>query len=348
MATSAVATWFTVIQDDSELLAALDFCREEKCDYLVLGEGSNSVFISDLDVLVIANRIGGAGQIQNLFQSTAIRVVHESSDEIDLCIGAGVNWHQFVSESVKKGYFGVEKLALIPGMVGAAPIQNIGAYGSEVKDVLLSVRAFDTLKECFVELSNDECHFSYRDSIFKQQTDRFIVTHVTLRLNKRFEEIALQEMYPALQKPLSGCQKITPRDVFNAVCHVRQSKLPAPKDLPNSGSFFKNPIVSQQLTADLLKRFPDMVNYPAGKNVKLAAGWLIQHLGLKGISADSGVGCYNKQALVVVNPSCANGQAVLKFAQYIQKKVFDSFGVKLEIEPRLYSSKQQRLQCHSD
>ena len=346
MATSAVAKWFTVVQNENELLIALDFCREKKCDYLVLGEGSNSVFVSDLDVLVIANRIGGAGQLRDLFQSTAIRIVRESKDTVDLCVGAGVNWHQFVSESVKKGYFGIEKMALIPGMVGAAPIQNIGAYGSEVKDVLLSVRVYDTAKRCFVELSNGECNFSYRDSVFKQQLGRFIVTHVTLRLSKKFERIALSKTYPALQEVLSHCLKITPQEIFDAVCHVRQSKLPDPKEVPNSGSFFKNPIISQEQNAELLARYPNMVNYPVERGVKLAAGWLIEQAGLKGFISESGVGCFDKQALVVVNPKKVNGKLVLDFAKKIQAEINAKFGVSLEIEPRLYQSLNNKIVCY--
>ncbi len=350
MATPAYAKWFAVVQQDQDILAALDFCEQQQCDYLVLGEGSNSLFISDLDVLVIANRIGGAGQIADLFadvNNQAINRINDTQDYSDFQIGAGVNWHQLVEQSLQYGYYGLEHMALIPGLVGAAPIQNIGAYGCEVKDLLVSVRAFDTKQKKFIELDHSECQFAYRDSLFKHNPERYIITYVTLRLQKHSQEFSLDSMYPALQDVLSKHQTINQFDIFQAVCEVRQSKLPSPKDIPNSGSFFKNPIVSTQQKVDLQKQFPELVSYSVPEGAKLAAGWLIEQAGLKGFFAENGVGCYEKQALVVVNPDKAEGQAVLDFSKYVQTTIYEKFGVMLEIEPRLYQSQGNTLSCQS-
>ncbi len=350
MATPAYAKWFAVVQKDQDILDALDFCQQQQCDYLVIGEGSNSLFISDIDSLVVANRIGGAGQIIDLFEnldSPAVKRIQDTPVYSDFQIGAGVNWHQLVKQSLQHGYFGLEHLALIPGLVGAAPIQNIGAYGSEVKDVLVSVRAFDTKQKTFVVLEHSECQFAYRDSLFKQQPERYIITHVTLRLQKQPQQFSLDSMYPALRDALGHLQVINQQDIFKAVCEVRQSKLPSPTDIPNSGSFFKNPVVPNQQKTDLEKQFPELVSYAVPEGAKLAAGWLIEHAGLKGFFAESGVGCYEKQALVVVNPSKAEGRSVLDFSRYVQSVVNEKFGVQLEIEPRLYQSKNDKLACLS-
>ena len=353
MATPAMARWFTVAQTEDDILQALEFCKQNNCDYLVLGEGSNCVFIDDLDILVIANRIGGAGHIPNLFKSDAVEIVEETDKFIDLVIGAGVNWHQLVKESLDNNFFGLEQLALIPGLVGAAPIQNIGAYGAELKDVLLSVRAINTLSGEIDELSNQQCEFGYRDSFFKRQTGKYIISSVSLRLAKQSTHYQLDDAYPALRtslQSLSTNKVITAHDIFHAVCEVRRSKLPDPKRIPNTGSFFKNPIVSEEKNHQLLSSFPTIIHYPhtdCPKTVKLAAGWLIETIGLKGFSGRGGVGCYEKQALVIINPKKSKGSDVLYFAEYIQNAVADKFDLKLEIEPRLYRSKQGRLLCLS-
>ena len=336
MATSAVAKWFVVAQTEDDILSAMDFCQQQMCGHLVFGEGSNSLFVNDQDVLIIANRIGGAGQILDVFTSKAITTLNESEDFIELRIGAGVNWHQLVKQSLEHGYYGLEQLALIPGLVGAAPIQNIGAYGSEIKDSLIAVRAFDTSTRTFVELSNEDCQFMYRDSIFKQDSTRYIITAVDLHLLKKMPQYQLEDIYTGLKSELANRHEITAQDIFNAVCKVRQSKLPDPNFIPNAGSFFKNPIVSVDQEQALKQRFPDLVSYPAGDDIKIAAGWLIDRIGLKGYSQFDGVGCYEKQALVVVNHNKASGEAVINFAQSIQDKVKSTYDVMLEIEPRIF------------
>ena len=336
MATPAVAKWFAVAQTEADIVSAMEFCQQQACEYLVLGEGSNSLFINDLDLLVIANRIGGAGQIPDIFSSKAIRTIDENEDKISLRVGAGVNWHQLVEQSLQQGFYGLEQLALIPGLVGAAPIQNIGAYGSEIQDVLITVRAYDTEQQAFVELSKQECQFAYRDSVFKQNPNRYIITAVDLRLAKQVAEYTLESVYAGLRPELQDKKTITAKAVFNAVCKTRKAKLPDPKVIPNAGSFFKNPVVTKEQEQALKKQFPDLVSYPVEEGIKLAAGWLIEQAGLKGFSQDNGVGCYEKQALVLINPNKASGQSVLDFSEEVKQVAMNKFCVDLEVEPRLY------------
>ena len=337
MATPSVAKWFMVAQTEGDILAAMEFCQQQSCEYLVLGEGSNSLFINDLNLLVIANRIGGAGQIPDLFSSSAINTFEENEEAVSLRIGAGVNWHQLVKQSLEQDFYGLEQLALIPGLVGAAPIQNIGAYGSELNDVLLNVRAYDTQKKTFVELRNSDCQFAYRDSLFKQNPSRYIITAVDLKLAKRAPEYSLDSVYAGLKAELAECQTITPQDVFNAVCKTRQAKLPNPKVIPNAGSFFKNPVVSKEKEQILRDKFPHLISYCVDGGAKLAAGWLIEQAGFKGLSQANGMGCYENQALVLINPGKVSGKEVIEFSNQVKKTVNSQFGVDLEIEPRIYS-----------
>jgi len=340
MATSSIASWFTVVQNTQDVREALEFCQKQGCEFLVIGEGSNTLFTKDIDKLIIANRIGGAGQIEDLFSSDAIQVISETDETIDLEVGAGVNWHQLVEQSVEQGLSGLEQLALIPGLVGAAPIQNIGAYGSEVKHVLLSVQAMNVETCVLEELSNEECQFEYRDSLFKQNPNDYIITSLHIRLNKQPKEYSLDELYPALQNELQDNKNIDSSAVFEAVCKVRESKLPNPQEIPNTGSFFKNPVVSEDKHVALKQAFKNVISYPSstlnGSEYKLAAGWLIEQAGFRGEYAESGIGCYEKQALVVVNPQKKLGKEVLEHASLVQEKVSALFGVDLEIEPRVY------------
>lgn len=355
MATPAIAKWFAVAQTEEDILFAVDFCKEKQCQLLVLGEGSNTVFINNLNVLVLANRIGGAGQIRNLFSSDAIEFVSETTSSVDFLIGAGVKWHQVVEQSLQNGYSGLEQMALIPGLVGAAPIQNIGAYGSELKDVLQNVHAIDTRTGEMLEFSNRQCEFAYRDSLFKQKPGQYIITKVQLRFSKHEVIYKLDQLYPALRKAVKKKiaeksitdQTVNSQAIFDAVCAVRESKLPNPKEMPNAGSFFKNPIISQEMMSGLLKAFPAVVHYPVDEGFKLAAGWLIEQAGLKGVFCENGVACYDKQALVIVNPKMSSGQQVIKFAALVQQKIVEKFGVELEIEPRLYEFKEKELHCVS-
>jgi len=237
---------------------------------------------------------------------------------------------------VENGYSGLEQLALIPGLAGAAPIQNIGAYGSEVKDVLLSVQAINVDTVALEELSKEDCLFEYRDSIFKQNPKDYIITSLHIRLGKQLKKYTVDTLYPALQNVLEGSKKVDSKALFEAVCEVRRSKLPCPKQTPNAGSFFKNPVVSIRKHTALIEEFENLVCYPNGGEYKLAAGWLIDRAGLRGEYSENGIGCYERQALVLVNPQKKAGSEVLEHAALVQEKVKDMFGVDLEIEPRVY------------
>jgi UDP-N-acetylmuramate dehydrogenase len=285
----------------------------------VLGEGSNTVLKSDFAGLVILNRMMG------------IEIDYESSEVVEITVGAGENWHQLVDYTVQKKWGGLENLALIPGLVGAAPIQNIGAYGVELKDSLLEVLCVDRASgECF-SLSNEECHFAYRDSIFKQLLcDKVVITAVRFRL---FKDTARTLSYPALEAEVGVDTSL--RNVFETVCAIRRQKLPDPNTIPNAGSFFKNPVVSASQHTQLKQRYPDLVSFEFGTGYKLAAAWLIDRAGWKKKSLDD-VHVHQHQALVICNPMHRSGQAVLALAFSIQQDIRQHFGVELEIEPRIY------------
>jgi UDP-N-acetylmuramate dehydrogenase len=263
--------------------------------------------------------IGGQAIISTDQAATQIRV------------GAGVNWHEFVTWSLAHGLPGLENLALIPGTTGAAPIQNIGAYGVEVSDLIQSITAFDCNAQTFIEMTPDACQFAYRDSIFKHHPQRYIITAVTFSLPKNWVpqlQYADLTNFFATQKNLPS-----PTAIFDAVCTIRQKKLPDPKVIGNVGSFFKNPSVSQIQLTQLLNAFPKMIAYPQSNGShKLAAGWLIDQCGFKGAQRDA-VGVYEKQALVLVNLGKGAATELLALASEIQAAVQDRFGVLLEIEP---------------
>ncbi len=290
---------------------------------MVLGGGSNVVLPPKLNALVVKVALSGID-------------VEESGDDVLLTVSAGENWHGLVEFCLQHGYYGIENLALIPGTVGAAPIQNIGAYGVELESCFHALRGWDIQQQQWRRIDKADCQFGYRDSVFKHQLkDRFIITEVTLRLS-RYAQFHTE--YPALKQALSECaaSELTPRAVADAVIAVRQSKLPDPGQLPNAGSFFKNPVVDVAKACQLKNDFPAMVQYPVdGGYVKLAAGWLIDSCGWKGKSQGA-IAVHQQQALVLVNRDGAQQGDVLALAEAIQADVRQRYGVELEIEPRVY------------
>jgi UDP-N-acetylmuramate dehydrogenase len=250
---------------------------------------------------------------------------------------AGESWHELVAWALENNYDGLENLALIPGTVGAAPIQNIGAYGLELAQVFDSLCAFDTLNNKFIKLSKEQCEFSYRNSIFKQQPGRYIVVSVCFELAKEWQA---NLSYAELNKTFQDQEKVLAKDIFKKVCEIRQAKLPDPQLIGNAGSFFHNPVVSHQKQLELKRQFPLLVSYPADASNheggwKLAAGWLIDQCGFKG-QHHGHVGVYEKQALVLVNHGGGTGPELLKLADAIKQKVKETFGVSLTIEPIIY------------
>jgi UDP-N-acetylmuramate dehydrogenase len=286
----------------------------------VLGGGSN---------VVLPNTLSGTTLLMSIFGKEII----DSNDHFTaVAVGAGENWHDFVAWTLEHNLPGLENLALIPGTVGAAPIQNIGAYGAEVADYLACVEVFDYKEQAFVTLNKADCHFAYRDSYFKQNPGRFIVTKVVFKIPQAWMP---RLTYADLAKQFSDHSSPSAQEIFTAVCNIRQSKLPDPKVIGNAGSFFQNPIVDTALYQNLLALHPNLASYPdANGTRKLAAGWLIDQCGFKGYQSGP-AGVYEKQALVLVNHGGATANDILELANVIQKKVKERFGIELQIEPNI-------------
>jgi len=290
----------------------------------VLGGGSNLLLVGDYAGLVIYPQLKG------------IEILSQDQEYVTLRVAASENWHEFVCYCLESGYFGLENLALIPGTVGAAPVQNIGAYGVEVESFITQVQCFDLQQGKIVILSHDDCQFDYRDSFIKRAGQgHYLVTHVDFKLNKKPNLVLT---YKPLKEFFEGKNSITTKQLFDRVCEIRAEKLPDPKELANAGSFFKNPIIDNEQYQQLKQTFPELVAYPVGipnqQDYKVAAGWLIEKTGYKGKIVGK-VGVYKHQALVLVNFSDDNGANVLDLAQSIINRVKGMFGIELEPEVRI-------------
>lgn len=301
--------------------------KERPEDLFVIGGGSNMLLTKDLDKYAVHIHIKGYELQGNL----------SSEDEILLKVAGGENWHDFVLYCIDHNYGGVENLSLIPGNVGTAPIQNIGAYGVELKDVFYECEAVSRKDGTVKIFSLEECRFGYRDSVFKTTLkDQYIITSVTFRLTTKNHIVKTD--YGAIQDTLleKGIKEPTIKDVSNAVIEIRQSKLPDPAKIGNSGSFFKNPIISQTIFSELRKNFPDIPYYPVGTDqIKVPAGWLIEQAGFKGKRfGDAGV--HEKQALVLVNYGNASGAEIWNLALRIQKEVHAKFGITITPEVNVF------------
>ncbi|MDB5257868.1 MAG: murB [Chitinophagaceae bacterium] len=314
------AQWFASFSSKTELRALLTDRRISEEPLLILGGGSNILFTEDFEGVVLKNNIKG------------IHIVEESNDSILVDVGAGENWHQFVLHAVDNGWAGIENLSLIPGSVGASPIQNIGAYGVEVKDVITSVEAVNVHTKESRQFSNAECLFGYRDSIFKrEEKGKWIITKVRFALKKN---AALNTTYGAIKDTLDkmGISVPSIKDVSQAVIAIRQSKLPDPAQIGNAGSFFKNPEISINQLHSLKENYPAIVSYPIdATKVKVPAGWLIETAGWKGKNFGS-YGVHKDQALVLVNYGNADGNDIKQLAQSIKHSIWETFGIQLETE----------------
>lgn len=288
----------------------------------ILGGGSNVLFTKDYNGLVLKNEILG------------FKTIEENNTSIVIEAGAGMNWHSFVLKCIDINYGGVENLSLIPGNIGASPMQNIGAYGVEIKDVFEYLDAVHIKSGEVKRFHKSDCAFGYRESVFKRKLKgEYIICRVAYRLSKNNHK--LNTSYGAIENELQNMQITNPtiRDVSNAVIAIRQSKLPNPKEIGNAGSFFKNPVVSQKKLKKLLDKYPSIPNYPSPENkVKLSAGWLIEQAGWKGKTFDERYGVHKKQALVLVNYNDAKGQEILRLSDDIITDVAFKFDVHLERE----------------
>lgn len=305
------------IDDLQEIFSKLAFAP---LPHMILGGGSNVLFTRDFDGLVIKNRFSG------------ISVVRETPEEVFVRAGAGETWHPFVLHCISNGWGGIENLSLIPGSIGAGPMQNIGAYGVELKDVFHELEAFHLHDKVVRTFNATECQFGYRESIFKRAgKDQYVIVSVTLRLQKHPK---LNTSYGAIEKELQQLRVENPTiaDVSRAVCNIRSSKLPDPAVTGNAGSFFKNPVISAAQHTQLKEKFPEIVSYKNSETeYKLAAGWLIEQCGWKGYrSGDAGV--HKDQALVLVNYGHAKGQEIFDLSSRVLDSVREKFGVTLERE----------------
>ncbi|MCK0105400.1 UDP-N-acetylmuramate dehydrogenase [Marinobacter sp. S0848L] len=325
MAIAVNAQQFVDIENADQLVEALDLAADRQLETLVLGGGSNLVFAGDFEGLVLHMALRGR-RWEQVEGETAV-----------LALAAGENWHDAVLYAARSGYRGIENLALIPGTAGAAPVQNIGAYGVELCDTLVSVTALDCDSRKTVTLTAEDCQFAYRDSFFKRNPGRYIILEIRLRLSR---STSLKLGYRDLQDYLSDVDtaKLSPLEVAEAVMAVRRRKLPDPDTLPNTGSFFKNPVIDQARFEQLQKRFPDVVHYPLTDGVKLAAAWLIDQAGWKGYR-NARVGIHNRQALVLINHSQGTGEDVLTLAEDVRRSVREKFGVELEVEPGIIGTR---------
>jgi UDP-N-acetylmuramate dehydrogenase len=314
---SVSARYFAAVKSQSQLKDILTHPETEGLNIKVLGGGSNILFTDDFDGLILHIKITGR------------EIIKETDNYVWLKIGAGENWHETVRYCVGKGWGGIENLSLIPGTVGAAPIQNIGAYGVELEEVFEWLEGVDIEGKKTWRYEKKHCEFGYRDSIFKGELKGIvIVTDVVLKLSKKPK---LNTSYGAIQDKLKerGISDPTIRDISDVVIDIRNSKLPHPDTLGNAGSFFKNPVVDEDIYERIKKDYPEVPGYPMENGeMKIPAGWLIEETGWKGKIVGN-TGTYEQQALVIVNHGGATGQDILQLAERIQKSVEDKFGIEL-------------------
>lgn len=316
------ARLFAEAHDDDDVREALALAAERDLPLLVIGGGSNLLLTRDIEALVLR------------MASRGLRILQDDGAQVLVEAEAGEPWHPFVLWSLEQGLVGLENLSLIPGTVGAAPMQNIGAYGVELKDVFAGLTALDRQTGELRDFSLQECAFAYRDSLFKQQAGRWLILRVRFALSR---QAALRLDYGPVRQRLTemGVERPTASDVSRAICAIRSEKLPDPAKLGNAGSFFKNPLVPVELAERIRAEHADLVSYPAGEGLaKLAAGWLIERAGWKGFR-DGDAGVHRLQALVLVNYGAATGEQLLALAQRIQADIHQRFAVELEIEPNV-------------
>ncbi|AXY57009.1 UDP-N-acetylmuramate dehydrogenase [Acinetobacter chinensis] len=318
---NAVAAHYVEVSHTEDLLQALAFAHQKNLNVLILSGGSNMLLPERIEALVVHMSIAGIEQLS------------ESPETVTLKIGAGENWHDFVLWTTEHHLFGLQNLALIPGRVGASPVQNIGAYGVEAGEFIESVQVYDRQLKAFSSILAKDCSFSYRHSIFKDEPERYIITHVTFKLLKQPQ---LKLNYGDLKQAVGD--DLTAENLQEQVIKIRQSKLPDPAEFPNAGSFFKNPVVSASVFDQIAANFPGLPHYPQpNAQIKMAAGWLIDQSGWKGRQLGK-VGMFEKQALVLVNYEDVGLSDVKATYHAVQSAVHQKFGVMLEPEPVLFNA----------
>ena len=315
----AKAKQFIAVRSTAELTSVLE--QNKSANKFILGGGSNMLLTKDIDALVIHIDLKGK------------RIIAENEGYVWVESQAGENWHEFVLWTINQNFGGLENMSLIPGNVGATPVQNIGAYGTEIKDTFISCEALTTINHELKTFTKEDCHFGYRESIFKNEVkDQYIITSVVFKLTKRDHKI--NTSYGDITNELAKKNIINPslKDVSDAVIAIRQNKLPDPKELGNSGSFFKNPILLKTDFEKIHQQFPEMKYYDVSETeVKVPAGWLIEQAGFKGKRfGDAGI--HKNQALVLVNYGSATGQEILNVSKSIQETIYKIYGIYIEAE----------------
>ena len=317
----AKARYFTEVNSIDELKEALTFAETQSLQLLFLGGGSNILLTKDFDGLAIQLNLRGISE------------EHINENEVSVTAKAGENWHEFVMYCLQKNYGGLENLSLIPGNVGTSPMQNIGAYGTEIKDIFVSCKVLDLENLELKTFNLEQCRFGYRDSIFKQEgKGRYVILEVTFKLTQKNHHIKTE--YGAIKSELEnlGIENPTIQDVSRAVINIRQSKLPNPKEIGNAGSFFKNPTIALVQFEALKQQFENIQGYPNGDKVKVPAGWLIEQCGWKGKQIGN-VASHQLQSLVIVNATGnATGKEIFDFSTEIINSVKEKFGIELERE----------------
>ncbi len=313
----AVAKFYTELNNIKDL----DFLMSNIQNYsqkIFLGGGSNILFINDFNGLVIKNNL------------TGIEIEHENDEQVIVSAYSGEVWDNLVSFCVKNNFYGIENLTAIPGTVGAAPVQNIGAYGTELKDIFYSLEGYSFTKNNFITFYKNDCEFDYRKSIFKKLRNDFFIVKVKLILSKK-KKFNLE--YKSLKNALLNFteDELNLQIVSQTIREIRNSKLPDYNFLGNAGSFFKNPEVDKNTFLNLVAKYPDISYFQTDSGYKISAGWLIEKVGYKG-KREGDVGCYDKQALVLINYGNATGNEILNFAKKIQNEVFEKFDISLEPE----------------
>ncbi len=316
----AKARWFTTFQSVSHLNEALTTNHKSQTTNFILGGGSNVLFTKDYDGLILKNEIRG------------IKKIDEDDEYVYIKAGAGENWHQFVLHCIQNNWAGVENLSLIPGNVGASPMQNIGAYGVEIKEVFHALKAFHLREKANYHFGLKDCEFGYRDSVFKKKyKDQFVILEVTYRFNK-IPKYNISYGAVAQELERMGVKELNIAAISQAIINIRTSKLPDPAVIGNAGSFFKNPSIPKEKFQNLKSEFSNIVGYENNdSSVKLAAAWLIEQCGWKGYRRGD-AGCHERQALVLVNYGNAGGKEIYDLSEEIKQSVKEKFDVELERE----------------
>tara|TARA_B100000767_G_C19669615_1_gene494701 strand:+ start:107 stop:1120 length:1014 start_codon:yes stop_codon:yes gene_type:complete len=321
---SASAKFFSEASNEDQVRAIIQTNEFSSNDNLILGGGSNLLFTENFNGIVLKNNISG------------IEVIRETDEDVYVKAGGGVVWHDFVLYCIKKGWNGLENLSLIPGSLGASPMQNIGAYGVEIKDIFEELEAIHLKTGEINYFNNSDCKFNYRESVFKTSLKgEYLISRVTFKLSKKMN---FNTSYGIINQQLEAMNitDLTAKSISDAVVAIRQSKLPDPKKIGNSGSFFKNPIVSNEQFEKLKLNYPTVVGYPSGdKSTKLAAGWLIDQAGWKGKKFNN-YGVHKNQALVLVNYGGATGKEIYNLSEEIMQSIKEKFNVALEREVNIY------------